>query len=96
MLAVTCESARLSGYVCRVGQSRQGNWLWSQSAGLLSARLALVLMKFFWVSATGGTAPRLRTAKAQRIINILVGGGDVAYRLQRWRGKASRICTLFN
>ncbi len=40
-------------------------------------------------------APRLRTAKAQRIINILVG---VVMWLSpsNWRGKASRICTRFS
>lgn len=42
-------------------------------------------------------APRLRTANAQRIINIIVGGGDVVYRPatgERWHCSCTSLIQL--
>lgn len=72
MLAVTAESACLP-ILLLYWAALAGNLMWNQNAGLHSGQLApLSCGSLVWLFSQR-LAPRLRTAKAQRIINLVVG-----------------------
>ena len=67
------ESARVSGYVCGSRQPWRAVGDGAEALVCLRYHQRLILMVLWAGLLVAWLAPRLRTAKAQRIINVLVG-----------------------
>lgn len=96
MLAVTWLNPHVYLDTFVVLGSLGGNWTLSRSAGLRWEPSALRSCGFRSGIAGGWLAPRLRTAKAQRIINTLVGLVMWFIAFQLAKEGVAHVHALFN